>query len=310
MKKIEALLEKFVEDNSVAGKGPLSVMLVVTRHAKERGLPLNEADLLTEEQGQVLGLGRAAVQSILADHKITRVLAEEGGRTSRGSIGHMQRYVAFLNDLNKQGLVDIEFIEKWWVEQIKKHFSGKGFTLHYDMAKSLKFIVEDILEQAVKRQKAGHGTMYAGAVLQHMVGAKLSLVLKDQKITCRGFSVADGPSEGSGDFEIGDVVIHVTTMPSEALLQKCLRNLENGKRPMIITPASGVAGAVSIATGQNLEQRVDIVDAGQFISTNLYELSQFQASSRKVTVENFVERYNEIVSANETDPGLKIGFGK
>jgi len=188
--------------------------------------------------------------------------------------------------------------------------SGKGFTLHYDMAKSLKFIVEDILEQAVKRQKTGQGTMYAGAVLQHMVGAKLSLVLKGRKIACRGFSVADGPSEGSGDFEIGDVVIHVTTMPSETLLKKCRRNLESGKRPMIITPASGVAGAISIAVSQGLEQRVDIVDAGQFISTNLYELSQFQASNRKVTVENFVERYNEIVSENETDPGLKIGFGK
>jgi len=310
MKKNEELLEKFAEGHSVKGKGPLSVMLVVTRYAKEHGLPLNADNLLTEEQGQVLGLGRAAVQSILADYKIDRLLAEEGGRTSRGSIGHMQRYVAFLNDLNEKGLADLEFIEKWWVEQVKKFFSGKGFTLHYDMSKSLKYLVEDILEQAVKRQKTGHGTMYAGAVLQHMVGAKLSLVLKDQKITCRGFSVADGPSAGSGDFEIGDVVIHVTTMPSEALLKKCRRNLDSGKRPMIITPSSGVAGAVSIAASQGLEQRVDIVDAGQFISTNLYELSQFQASNRKVTVENFVERYNGIVSENETDPGLKIGFGK
>lgn len=310
MKKTEELLEKYVAENPVAGKGPLCVMLVVTRHAKDRGLPLNADDLLTEEQGQVLGLGKAAVQSILADHKITRVLAEEGGRTSRGSIGLMQRYVSFLNDLNKKGLADIGFIESWWIERVKKHFSAKGFTLHYDMAKSLKFIVDDILEQAIKRQKTGQGTMYAGAVLQHMVGAKLSLVLKDQKVACRGFSVADCPSEGSGDFEIGDVVIHVTTMPSEALLKKCLRNLENGKRPMIITPASGVAGAVSIAASQGLEQRIDIVDAGQFISTNLYELSQFKADSRKVTVENFVERYNEIVSENETDPGLKIGFGK
>ena len=37
------------------------------------------------------------IQRILADHGITRVLAEEGGRTSRGSVGLMQKYVEFLN---------------------------------------------------------------------------------------------------------------------------------------------------------------------------------------------------------------------
>lgn len=310
MKKIEEQLRRFMEKNSVAGKGALSVMLVVTRHAKEKGLPLEPETLVTEEKGQVLGLGKGSVQAILADYGITRVLAEEGGRTSRGSIGHMQRYVAFLNDLHHKGLADIATVEKWWVEQIKKHFSAKGFTLHYDPAKSLKFIVEDIIEQAVKRQKAGQGTMYAGAVLQHMVGAKLSLVLPGQNIERRGFSVADCPTAGSGDFEIDDVVIHVTTTPSEGLLQKCLRNIESAKRPIIITPADGVAGAVSLAKGFGIEQRVDVVEAGQFIATNLYELSFFKASERKITVEKFIERYNEIVSDCETDPGLKIGLGK
>jgi hypothetical protein len=266
--------------------------------------------LVTEEKGQVLGLGKAGVQSILSDYGIARVLAEEGGRTSRGSIGHMQRYVAFLNALNQKGLADIGFIEKWWIEQVKKHFTAKGFTVHYDPSKSLKFVIEDILEQAVKRQKAGQGTMYAGAVLHHMVGAKLSLVLSGQKIKHRGHTVADGPSEGAGDFEIDDVVIHVTTTPSEGLIRKCQRNIESGQRPIIITPADGVAGALSLAKGLGIVQRVDIVDAGQFIATNLYELSLFKAADRKLTIEKFVARYNEIVSECETDPGLKISLGK
>ena len=41
-------------------------------------------ELLTEGGGQVFGLGKSAVQSILHRHDITRVLASEGGRTSRG----------------------------------------------------------------------------------------------------------------------------------------------------------------------------------------------------------------------------------
>ena len=310
MDDLESRLQTFSSENSVIGKGALAVMLVVTRHAKEHGLPLKAENLTTAEKGQVLGLGRSSVQAILTDYKITRVLAEEGGRTSRGSIGHMQRYVAFLNQLHSKGQADLERIEKWWVERIKEHFSSKGFTLHYDPSKSLRALVEDLLDQAIKSQQSAPGTMYAGAMLQHLVGAKLDLVLPDQKIEHCGFSVADGPSKRGGDFAVDDVIIHVTTAPSEGLLRKCKQNLETGLRPIIVTPSRGVAGAASLAEVAGITQRVDIIEAGQFIATNLYELSLFKASQRKLTVEKFIEKYNEIVSRCETDPGLKIGLGK
>jgi hypothetical protein len=106
------------------------------------------------------------------------------------------------------------------------------------------------------------------------------------------------------------VIIHVTTAPSEGLLRKCKQNLETARRPIIVTPARGVAGASSLAEVAGITQRVDIIEAGQFIATNLYELSLFKASQRKLTVEKFIEKYNEIVSSCETDPGLKIGLGK
>jgi hypothetical protein len=43
---------------------------------------------------------------------------------------------------------------------------------------------------------------YVGAILQHLVGAKLDVVLGNGKITHHGFSVADQPSERKGDFYI------------------------------------------------------------------------------------------------------------
>ena len=76
--------------------------LVVTKTAKQNGLPLNPESLRTDEGGQVAGLGKAAVQSILEEYKITKVLAEEGGRTSRGSLGLMKTYVETLNELAKK----------------------------------------------------------------------------------------------------------------------------------------------------------------------------------------------------------------
>ena len=82
-------------------KGGLCVGLVVTRTAQQEGLPIDARSLRTDEGGQVRGLGKAAVQSILAEFGITKTLAEEGGRTSRGSLGLMETYVHALNQSNK-----------------------------------------------------------------------------------------------------------------------------------------------------------------------------------------------------------------
>ena len=309
MSKLHERLAAFRTEARISGKGALCVMLVVTRHAKDRGLPLKPDDLITKEQGQVLGLGKGAVQAILKDHGIVRVLAEEGGRTSRGSLGNMQRYVAFLNQLHIDGMADLDAVEAWWIERVKDYFSGEGFTLNFDSSKSLRFIVDDLLAQAAKRQKEAKGTMYVGAVLQHLVGAKLALMLGDEAVKCHGFSVADSSSSRDGDFLIEDVCIHVTTAPSESLMQKCLANLNNGLHPVIVTITESVAGAASLAKIQGIAARVDIIEASQFIATNLYEWSKFKPADRKLKAESLVAKYNLIVAACETDPGLQISLG-
>jgi hypothetical protein len=63
------------QDRKFNRKGPLSVALVVTQQARNMGLPLDSEKLLTEGGGQVLGLGKSAVQAILHRHGIERVLA-------------------------------------------------------------------------------------------------------------------------------------------------------------------------------------------------------------------------------------------
>jgi hypothetical protein len=94
---LQEALNVFTRERKFNRKGPLCVALVMTQQARAKGLPLDSAKLPTEGGGQVFGLGRSAVQSILQRHGIARVLASEGGRTSRGSIGNMREYVALLN---------------------------------------------------------------------------------------------------------------------------------------------------------------------------------------------------------------------
>jgi Domain of unknown function (DUF4928) len=153
------------------------VALVMTQQARVNGLPLDSAGLLTEGGGQVFGLGKSAVQSILQRHGISRVLASEGGRTSRGSIGNMREYVALLNQLHAEGRADLDAIEAFWIARVHEFFAAKPFRIRLDASRSLRTVVRDVLDQAEDRQKTTPGVYYAGAVMQHMVGAKLDCAL-------------------------------------------------------------------------------------------------------------------------------------
>ncbi len=294
----------FTAKNLFRGKGPLSVALVVTEHARKMGLPLNAGKLVTEGGGQVLGLGRGAVQAILQRHGITRVLASEGGRTSRGSLNNMREYVTFLNSL--QPKVDLDAIEEFWIQRVHEFFAGKPFKIKLDASRSLRTVVRDVIAQAVERQKNMPRVYYAGAVLRHLVGAKLDCALGKGKLEHNSFSTADEPSGRAGDFFIGDVVLHVTTSPGEAVIEKCRDNLNAGFRPMLVTLQRGSTVAEELAANVSLADRIDVFEIEQFVALNLYELGKFGAEGRKTAVADLVNRYNEIVEDFETDPGLKI----
>ncbi len=302
---IEQLLHEFAAQNKVVGKGPLCVMLVITRYAITNGLPINADDLLTANGGQVAGLSKASVQSILLSHGINSVLAEEGGRTSRGSVGMMKRYVAFLNSLDRVDITDLKYIERWWVSRVQEYFASMPLTLKYDPLKSLRSVIKDLFQQAKQRQASGRGTMVVGSVLQHMVGAKISVLLGDS-IEHHGASVADAQTNRHGDYVIDDVVVHVTTSPSEALLRKCARNIEIGMRPVIITLEKGVSAAELAAEEIGIADKVDVFEAEQFIAGNIYEIGRFVRRNRRITAVQLVEAYNRIIDSCETDPSLRI----
>jgi hypothetical protein len=306
MGTIEKKLTQFVWDKGFRGKGPLCVALVVTQHARTMGLPLDSEKLITGGGGQVLGLGKGAVQTVLNRHKIDRILANEGGRTSRGSLNNMRSYVALLNELCAQGPVDLDAAERFWIARVHEFFAAKPFKIRLDASRSLRTVVGDILLQAEERQKTTPGVYYAGAVMQHIVGAKLDCVLPGGKLTHNSYSTADAPSNRAGDFLVGDVAVHVTTSPSEALIHKCRDNLDEGLRPLIVTGKRGLAVAEGLANNSGLGERIDVFEIEQFVAANLYELGTFAADGRRTAVNDLVERYNQVVEEVETDPSLKI----
>lgn len=301
-------LEAFLAANKqFRGKGGLCVALVVTDHARTMGLPLKADALVTPGEGQVLGLGKVKVQAVLARHGITRVLAAEGGRTSRGSLGHMKAYVGFLNQAHAEAApLDLDAVERFWVDLVQAFFAAKPFTLRLDESLGLRAVIRHLLAQAEARQKAMKGNTFQGTMLQHLVGAKLDLVLGVGKVQHHGANQNDAGEGRHGDFEVGDVTFHVSTAPGEDLIRKCQANLEASRRPFIVTTAKGADVAEGLASNAGVADRLELLEVEQFLATNIHELGLFEAKQRRVKIEELVARYNEIVDEHETDPSLRI----
>ena len=129
---------------------------------------------------------------------------------------------------------------------------------------------------------------------------------RKRKIRALQFFNGGFPGARAGDFFLGDVAIHVTTSPGEAVIAKCSDNLNDGIRPILVSLQRGLDVAEGLASNIALADRIDIFEIEQFIALNVYELGKFAADGRKTAVDDIVKRYNEIVEDVETDPSLKI----
>ncbi len=304
---LDQRLSTFRRDNSIVGKGRLSQMVYLSRMARDRGLPLDAATLLAASGGQIKGASGSAVGSILAAYGITRRLSTEGGRTSRGSVGYLPAYIQALNELHADREADTAQIEAWWVQRVREFFDSGPFTLRFDASKNLRTVVRDLILQAEHRQRSAPGTMYVGAVLQHLVGAKLELCLPAVSVQHHSFSTADAPTNRGGDFVIRDTAIHVTTSPTESLMQKCRENINSGAlHQVIITTYRKLPAAEALAESAGIQDHIELFDVEQFLATNLLELGGFEASNRRIKIDELIARYNAIIDAVETDPSLKI----
>lgn len=304
----ENRLKSFQTENNIVTKGPLSVVIQFTRMVRNKVFPLDPDDFKTEKEGQVAGLGGGNLRKILKEHGINQQLSAEGGRTSRGSMGLMIKYVDFLNSWNAEEEVNLSIVEAFWADQVREYFRNQPFVLTADTSKTIGANLDELFEQAKKRQKQNPGTQYLGTVLQHLVAAKLCLIMPEGSFEIHGASVADGPTERSGDFVINNTIIHCTTMPGALLIEKCKANLRNGSRPVIITIFERVHTALNLAEDAGLAGRVEVWDFQQFLSSNIYEHSLFDEGKRNSTLGDIIGRYNNIVLEKETDPSLRIEF--
>lgn len=308
MTDLENKLSSFQTENNIYSKGKLSVVIQFTRLVQGKAFPLNPDDFKTEKAGQVAGLGGGNLKKILKDHGIFQQLSAEGGRTSRGSMGLMIKYVNFLNSWNSKEIVNLNSVEIFWANQIREYFKNQPLILTADTSKTIASNLNELFEQAKKRQKQNPGTQYLGTILQHLVAAKLSLIMPKDSFEIHGASVADAPTARSGDFVINKTIIHCTTSVGDLLIDKCKNNIIYGYHPVIITIFERVQTALNQIEDANLAGRVEVWDVQQFLSANVQEHSFFDESKRNTQLSAIIDNYNKIILEKETDPSLCIEF--
>lgn len=301
-------LKQFQTENGIASKGQLSLVVQFTRMVRDRVFPLKPTDFQTDSKGQVTGIGGGNLKKILAEHGITKQLTSEGGRTSRGSMGLMMAYVQFLNQWHEKEEVDLFEVENFWAEEVQEFFRNQPFVLSSDTAKTVTANLADLFDQAKKREKQNKGTRYLGVILQHLVAAKLQVVLSDEAVEIHGASVADKQTDRAGDFVINSTAIHCTTAPADLLMEKCKANLKAGYHPVIITIYDRVHTALTQIEDGGMQGQVDVWDIQQFLSSNVMEHSGFNVVARNHTLAEIIAKYNAIIDTVEHDPSLRIVF--
>lgn len=290
--------------------GILATGLVVVGHLAHN-CPLSPDDVVTDSQ--VRGSGGPSVMKILRGYGEERQFLKEGGRTSRRNRDRALNLATALNEVSdRSGFIAlaeiqrrlvVEDVQKWFVERIRiEYFERQRIEADIDPSNPASVSIASLMLAAM-----GRPGNVAGAVAQHLVGAKLQLRFPDEAIGTDSYTTADQQTERQGDFTVGDTAFHVTMSPTQHLMEgRCRANLNHRFRPVVIVPRKRVPAAQSQAEMAGLEGRIEVLSIEGFVGLNIEEMATFKATEVRSGLRRLLETYNERVKEIETDPSLMI----
>lgn len=149
-----------------------------------------------------------------------------------------------------------------------------------------------------------------GAVLQHLVGAKLEIRFAGQPVVIDHHSsaTADVQTGRLGDFVLGSTVFHVTKRATDDHYRKAKQNADNGRKVYLLVPDIVLQAVKQYAEAfaSGFCRKVDIFSIEQFVAQNLDELAVFDRTEALRQLRLLLEKYNDLVETYENDRSLKI----
>ncbi|MEW6485420.1 MAG: DUF4928 family protein [Pseudomonadota bacterium] len=281
--------------------------LIVSRMMAD-GMPITDERLYSDGKSQVRGLSGPSIAKILEQHGETRIFTREGGRTSRGTVFLAAAIRNVLNDTKilESAPVNTVYVssqlEAFFTKCVRlDYFDKQRITVDIDHNKPISSVVSDILVAAAERSDKP-----TGAVLQHLVGAKLQLRFPEEKIGSDRANAADMHTDREGDFQIGTTAFHVTTAPMEKLISRCVENKRAGYRPVILTLESKLQAAKQMADNVGMSEQISVQSAETFIGTNIEEISTYDGDRIREGLASLIRTYNSRIDKIEIDKSLMI----
>jgi hypothetical protein len=273
--------------------------------------PLEKNDFSTKSQ--VKSASGSQAQKLLAQHGEERKFTSEGGRTSRATLDHAISLARLFNDRGtKLGLGDLDqservavaaYLQRWFVDRVREDYFGRRrIEADINPDSPVRTAVAALIEAGRLR-----GGNTAGAVAQHLVGAKLKIRFPQADVNIESYTTADAQTGRAGDYQIGHTAIHVTMSPSEKLFsERCADNLRHGYRPRVLVPDNRVAAASQLAANCELAERVAIQSIEDFVGTNIEEIGGFSRDGVRECLRELLVEYNSRIEQGESDKSLKI----
>ncbi len=294
---------KVVKANGGPANGSIATALVVLTRLQE-DYNLDFSSHVADGGMQIKGASGAAVAAILRSFGEERPFAKEGGRTNRGGPLEVRLLLGVLKQLELDRQAEsirnatLETMKSFLVDRVKDFHNRQKIKLTFNSALSTWYIVHNLLAEAIAGGKAGY-------VAQHLVGAKLQLRFPDITVSNESGSTADLPTQRPGDFLIGHTAFHVTIAPMPPVFDKCVHNIKQGFKPLLLVPDSKLMGARQNAE-QICGQQIAVESIESFVSQNINEVSGFDREKLPVRLRDLVLLYNKRVDDVETDKSLMI----
>nr|AID65809.1 hypothetical protein [uncultured bacterium] len=191
-------------------------------------------------------------------------------------------------------------LQKFLVERISDFHNRQVLKVLYDPSFSTWQFIHNLLKMASERGKEGQ-------IAQYLIGAKLQLRYPSIDVENYSSSTADGQLKRRGDFQVNDMVFHITISPMQAIYNKCKSNGDEGFRVYLLVPDRLLAAAKGNAE-MLLPGKVFVESIESFVGQNVEELSAFSSSRLVGELRQLLEIYNSRVDDIESDKSLLIAI--
>lgn len=298
IKKIESWLES--EGNA---RSTLAGALVVLDTIRVQA-PFSETDVFTND-GQLVGGRGHALRTVLERYGENRKFLADGV-TTRSARKFMRLAQEIDWAVSLSGWSDeereeaVRLLAAPIMSAINDYFERRHMILRPDRQLSPIVWIEDLFEGAKTRSQ--------GRVEQHMVWSKLKKRFPDLVDVEHAAFAGDAQTGRSGDIVVGDIVFHVTVAPALPVIEKCGRNLQSGKQPVLVVPRRLLDRAKTLAEVPTppLHRHIAFVAIEDFLATNIIEMAEGQRRQFIEVLKAILEIYNDVIDRRETDDSLHI----